>query len=154
LDEVTVEIAAPAEAVWELVTDITRMGEWSPEATGGSWRHGATGPAPGARFVGSNRHGWARWWTHCRVVECERPRRFAFAVRESAMTWGWRIDDTDAGGVRLTQWRERTPQPGIVVRTLTAMGVMGRFREDLMVDGMHRTTAAIKAHLEQPGRIG
>ncbi|MQA13303.1 MAG: hypothetical protein GEV09_03775 [Pseudonocardiaceae bacterium] len=34
-DEVTVQLAAAPERVWELVSDITRMGEWSPENTGG-----------------------------------------------------------------------------------------------------------------------
>ena len=53
-------IDAPPERVWDLVTAITRMGEWSPESTGGRWTRGATGPATGARFVGSNRNGWVR----------------------------------------------------------------------------------------------
>ncbi|HAS09465.1 MAG TPA: SRPBCC family protein, partial [Acidimicrobiaceae bacterium] len=47
------EIAAPPQRVWELISDITRMGEWSPETTGGKWLKGATGPAVGARFRGT-----------------------------------------------------------------------------------------------------
>lgn len=42
---VTREIAAPPEQVWDLVSDMTRMGEWSPEAPGGKWLGGASGPA-------------------------------------------------------------------------------------------------------------
>ncbi|GAA2555053.1 SRPBCC family protein [Pseudonocardia hydrocarbonoxydans] len=148
MDEVTTTVAAPPERVWALVTDITRMGEWSPESTGGRWRGGATGPATGARFVGGNRNGWVRWSTHCRVVECTAPSRFAFTVAESRMTWGWRLEP-DGDGTRLTQWRERTGTPNVAVRALAASGLLGRDREQLMVDGMHRTVAAVKAAAER-----
>ena len=44
---VTREIDAPAEKLWAMVSDVTRMGEWSPENVGGNWLGGATGPKPG-----------------------------------------------------------------------------------------------------------
>ena len=103
MDEAETIIATTPERVWALITDITRMGEWSPECRGGRWTGGATGPAAGARFVGFNAHGPVRWRTHCRVVECAEPHRFAFTVAENGMTWGWRIEP-DAGGTRLVQW--------------------------------------------------
>ena len=53
-DEVSVDIAAPPERVYELVSDIRRMGEWSPECKRCSWARGATGPAVGARFKARN----------------------------------------------------------------------------------------------------
>ncbi|MBN9097086.1 MAG: SRPBCC family protein [Pseudonocardia sp.] len=146
MNEAVVTIDATPERVWELVTDITKMGEWSPENTGGRWISG-TGPAVGARFIGFNAHGWLRWPTRCRVVECERPSRFAFTVAESAMTWGWRLEPDDAG-TRLTQWREHTSTPNIAVKALVASGILGKDRETLMVDGMHRTLARLKAHAE------
>ena len=144
MDESSVTIDAPPERVWDLVTDITRMGEWSPESTGGRWTGGATG----ARFVGSNRIGWVRWTTHCRVLECAAPSRFAFTVAENRMTWGWRLEPHGTG-TRLTQWRDRAGQPNIAVRALVASGLLGRDRERLMVDGMHRTLAAVKATAER-----
>ena len=149
MDEASVTIAAAPERVWALVTDITRMGEWSPESTGGRWTRGSTGPAVGARFLGGNAHGRIRWNTHCRVTECAAPHRFAFAVAESRMTWGWRLEP-DGAGTRLTQWRERTSTPNIAVRALAASGLLGRDREALMVDGMHRTLAAVRAAAERP----
>ena len=57
------DIAAPAEKVWELVADLPRMGEWSPENAGGKWMNGSTGPALGAVFKGNNRNGIRRWST-------------------------------------------------------------------------------------------
>lgn len=149
MDETSVLIDAPPERVWRLVTDITRMGEWSPESTGGRWTHGATGPAEGARFVGGNAHGLLRWSTRCRVLECVAPQRFSFAVAESRMTWGWRLEPEGAG-TRLTQWRNRTSRPNIAVRALTGSGLLGRDREGLMVDGMQRTLTALKTAAERP----
>lgn len=148
MDEASTTVDAPPAVVWALVTDITRTGEWSPENTGGRWTGGATGPAVGARFVGWNRHGAVRWPTRCRVVECDAPHRFAFAVAESRMTWGWRLEP-DGTGTRLTQWRERTGRPNALVRALTASGLLGRDREAMMVDGMHRTLAAVRAAAER-----
>ena len=51
----TRRINAPAEAVYDLVTDVTRMGEWSPENEGGEWLDAARGPVVGARFRGRNK---------------------------------------------------------------------------------------------------
>lgn len=54
---VAVALAVPVsrERMWDLVTAVGRIGEWSPEATGGSWCDDASGPVAGARFVGHNR---------------------------------------------------------------------------------------------------
>ncbi len=138
-------IGADPERVWALVTDITRMGEWSPGTPAG----GASGPAPGARFVGFNAHGRMRWRTHCRVMECEQPHRFSFTVAENGMTWGWRLEP-DGTGTRLTQWRDRTTPPNRLVKALVATGLLGRDREPTMVDGMHLTLSALKTHAERP----
>ena len=77
---VTREIAAPAEAVWNLVSDLPRMGEWSPENTGGQWVGGATGPTPGAKFKGSNRNGSKSWKTVATIVDADPGRRLSFRV--------------------------------------------------------------------------
>src|SRR5277367_6047983 len=64
------DIAAPAEKVWALVSDLPRMGEWSPENAGGKWVKGATGPALGSVFQGANKNGFRRWSTTVTVVGC------------------------------------------------------------------------------------
>jgi Polyketide cyclase / dehydrase and lipid transport. len=147
VDEATVVINAEPAAIWALVTDITRMGEWSPEARGGRWL-GARGPVQGARFIGFNRHGLMWWATRCTVIECDPPRRFAFQVAESGMTWGWRLDPADDGGTQVTQWREHTRPTPLLIKAIQRSGIIGREREQLMVDGMHRTLGALKVHLE------
>ena len=74
------DIAAPAEKVWALVSDLPRMGEWSPENAGGKWVKGATGPAVGAVFTGNNKNGFRRWTTNVTVIACEPGVVFEFAV--------------------------------------------------------------------------
>ena len=66
---VTREIGAPAELVWAMVSDVTRMGEWSPENEGCTLLGGATAAQPGARFRGVNRNGKKKWTTMGTVVE-------------------------------------------------------------------------------------
>ena len=132
-----------------MVTDITRTGEWSPEATGGRWRDGANGPAPGARFVGTNRHGRMRWSTHCRVTECEPPSRFTFVVTESATAWGWILEPDGGGGTRVTHWRERVGRTNPLVKALQRSGLLGRDRETMMADGMRRTLEAVRSAAER-----
>ncbi len=60
---VSVFVAAPPETVYDLVADLTRMGEWSPETTEVRWLDGATQAKVGARFRGTNRNGFRRWST-------------------------------------------------------------------------------------------
>lgn len=94
------DIAAPSDKVWALVADVSRMGEWSPENTGGSWQKGATGPALGAVFKGSNKNGIRRWSTTCTVVECQPGRIFEFAVTSGPLgiaNWRYEFEDTGTG---------------------------------------------------------
>lgn len=98
------EIAAPVHTVWSLVTDLPRMGEWSPENQGGEWLHGATGPAVGAEFKGRNANGKRSWSTKVKVTECDAPRRFVFALmvgRSNWCDWVYEVEPT-ATGTRVT----------------------------------------------------
>ena len=79
---VTVHMAASADRVWDLVSDITRVGEFSPETFEAEWLGGASGPEVGARFRGHVRRNGRGpvYWTVCTVVACDPGREFAFAV--------------------------------------------------------------------------
>lgn len=96
----SLDIAAPAEKVWALVSDLPRMGEWSPENAGGKWAKGATGPVLGSVFVGTNKNGFRRWTTNVTVIGCEPGKLFEFAVTTGPLqvaTWRYEFEDTDAG---------------------------------------------------------
>lgn len=56
-DEVSIVIDAPADRLYDIVSDVSKMGRLSPECTGGKWLGGAKGPSVDARFKGRNRRG-------------------------------------------------------------------------------------------------
>ena len=111
-------IAASPEEVWALISNVTRIGEWSPETTSCSWLGGATGPAVGARFAGTNINGKKRWKTTSTVVESEPGKSFVFEVKAGPLKvarWSYRITPNgDACNVTET-W---TDQRGWLVTTL------------------------------------
>jgi uncharacterized protein YndB with AHSA1/START domain len=103
-------IDAPATRVWSMVSDITRMGEWSPESTGGTWIKGAGGPAVGAKFSGTNRNGKKKWSTVGRVVAAEPGERFAFVVDVGPIAisqWAFDLDADEAGCTVTETWTDR-----------------------------------------------
>jgi uncharacterized protein YndB with AHSA1/START domain len=75
-----IDIAAPPERVFRLITDVTRMGEWSPECYRCAWLDGATGAYVGARFRGYNKLGRHKWATTAVVTAVDESRSFAFTV--------------------------------------------------------------------------
>jgi hypothetical protein len=105
-------MAATAETVWALVSDLPKMGEFSPENTGGSWGKGATGPALGATFTGRNKNGFRRWSTTATVTACEPGRVFEIAItsgRTPIANWRYEFETT-AGGCRVTEsWDDHRP---------------------------------------------
>lgn len=102
-------VDAPPERVWALVSDLPRMGEYSPEAAGGVWVRGG-GPAVGSVFRGRNGRGARRWSTLSEVVRCVPGREFAFQVRAAGMVtaeWAYEVEPVGAG-CRLTEtWTDR-----------------------------------------------
>ena len=96
--EVSTEVCASPDVVWALLSDLSRMGEWSPECTGVRWRGGAPGARPGTRFSGRNRKGLWRWSTKCTVVAALPGRELAWTVSFFGSTSGepgWRIAIVD-----------------------------------------------------------
>ncbi len=149
--EDSIEIAAPAEKVWSLVTDIPKMAKWSPQVVkstvkGGEVRLGAT-------FSNLNKQGIKRWPTAGKVVRFTPPvggtGEFAFKIRENRTVWSFHLEPTADGGTRLTERRE-TPQ-GIshvsLVLTKVVLGGQQGFTEELR-QGIRQTLERIKAEAE------
>jgi hypothetical protein len=110
--QVSESVAAAPDTVYRLISDVTRMGEWSPEATGGRWLKGASGAAVGAQFKGSNRHGWRRWSSKCTVTDADPGKRFAFRVTYGPATvafWDYTIEPTPDGCVVTEHWTDHRP---------------------------------------------
>ncbi len=126
--EVERQVAAQPDRVWGLVSDVTRMGEWSPETTGAAWQGGATGPAVGAHFRGSNQHGAKKWSSDCVVIASDPGTRFAFESKIGPFKvarWSYEFTAAD-GGCRVTErWED---QRGMLISLLgpLATGVKDR----------------------------
>ena len=106
--EISRDIAAPPEAVYAAIADVTHMGEWSEECYACEWHAGVDGPGVGATFDGHNRYGDNDWTTQGEVIEAEPERAFAFECSMMDFhysTWGYRIEPTDTG-CRVTEWSE------------------------------------------------
>jgi uncharacterized protein YndB with AHSA1/START domain len=146
--EATADISAPAEKVWSLVSDLPRMGEWSPENTGGRWLGGATGPAVGVKFRGSNAKGLRRWSTTCTVTDASPAKRFAFDVHFAGVPIStWEYDFVDNGGsTRVTEtWTDRRPT-WMKVTSGPVMGVLDRAAHNR--NNMEQTLANLKQSAE------
>jgi hypothetical protein len=116
------DIAAPADTVWALVSDLPRMGEWSPENTGGKWLNGSSGPSMGAKFKGTNKNGLRRWSTTVTVVACEPGRVFEIAVTfgpVAVANWRYEFEGTDSGCRVTESWADqRKPYFAVIARPM------------------------------------
>jgi hypothetical protein len=148
--EASERVSASPELVYDLVSDLPRMGEWSPECVRCVWLDGATGASPGARFKGYNRRGPRRWSTVSTVVAAEPGRRLAWDVTSifGLPVARWTYDITpDGEGCRVTEtFQDR--RGGIMrVLGLLASGVSDRGSHNL--DGMRETLRRVKETAER-----
>jgi len=145
------EIEASGERLWEMVSDVTRMGDWSPETTNAVWAGGATGPAVGAKFRGSNRNGKRSWKTACVVVDSEPGRRFAFRSTAGPLSfadWMYEFEETDTGCLVTESWSDRR---GWLARSVSgiASGVGDRVSHNKA--GMEQTLENLAVAAESSG---
>lgn len=140
-------IAAPPQQVWERVSDVRRMPEWSPHVVSSRLRadHDL---GLGAQFTNLNRIGELEWTTHGEIVRFDPPREIAFRIAENWVIWSFTVEAVP-GGTRLTQ-RRQTPD-GISDYSLDLtdrhLGGQAAFTE-LLRDGMRKTLDRIKAAAE------
>jgi hypothetical protein len=147
-DEASLHIDASPQRVWDIVTDIASMGQLSPECTGGRWLDGATGPAVGARFKGTNKRGIARWSTTNTVVAAEPTKEFAFETKQSGMRWRYVIEP-DATGCTVTESRAGFTERPTVAKVFSKLflgGVEGH--DDELRAGMVATLERLKSVAE------
>ena len=156
---VSIDIAAPPERVWELISDVTLLPRFSTELQHAQWAEGFDAPALGAQFLGTNRHrAIGEWTTTSHIVEFEPPRVFGWAVGDPEMcaaTWQFEADPIPQGtrlrytaklgpgrsGVTMLIEREPHRADEIVARRLVQWEA-----------GMRATVAGIR-ELAEGGRI-
>jgi uncharacterized protein YndB with AHSA1/START domain len=148
--QASVHVSASPEQVYAMVTDVRRMGEWSPETRSCEWLDGATGPTVGARFKGSNRSGIVRWSTKPRVVAADEGREFAFTtdwLGKESTKWSYCFEP-DGDGTKLTESFElMNDMPGYI--NLLEKHVMRiKDRRANLIEAMETTLARIKTAVE------
>lgn len=150
-DAVSIDIAASPEVVYDLVSDVTRMGEWSPECYRCSWTKGATGPAVGARFLGRSKgKRGPSWFTPCVVTVADRAREFAFNRSGPAIgsyTWSYTLEPT-ATGTTLHESFDAAPPVNPVMNWITEKWTGSNDRDADLHQGMLTTIARIKSAAE------
>jgi Polyketide cyclase / dehydrase and lipid transport len=149
-DSQQIVISTSPGRIYGLVSDLPRMGEWSPECERVEWTGGTTVAAEGARFVGHNRGGplrLMRWSRRGRVLAADPGREFAFVTEEGgreSTVWRYRFEPVD-GGTQVTESYE--------VRWIPAWARMldiptNRHRE--LHEGMRHTLGRLKTAAEAP----
>jgi Polyketide cyclase / dehydrase and lipid transport len=154
-DSVMVHMAAPAGVIWDLVSDITRVGEFSPETFEAEWlpdpgEHGPSGHGPGARFRGHVRRNGRGpvYWTTCTVVASDPGREFAFTValpggKTVVSTWRYHIEPRADGSDVTESFELADTLPNRVYWALA-----GRARRRTNLNGMRTTLERIRAVTE------
>jgi hypothetical protein len=146
---VTVHINASPATIWPIVSDVTRIGELSPETFEAKWMDGATGPAVGARFRGHVKRNeiGPTYWTLCEVTECEAERVFEFGVMfgdRAINTWRYQLDPADGG----TDVTESYRLGGGLLQGVYG-ATLGRLRARRNLRDMRRTLERVKEIAEQ-----
>ena len=99
----SVVVASTPEALYDMVSDVTRMGEWSPVCAACWWDDG-DGPRVGAWFTGRNELPERTWETRSQVVAADPGREFAFEVNGGWVRWGYTFTAVDTGTQVTESW--------------------------------------------------
>ena len=142
----TIDVQAPPAAVWAVVSDLKRMGEWSPQCKKMIIRGGTVGL--GTKTININRRGPLVWPTTSKVVRFTPNQELGFRVAENHTIWSYTITPKDAG-VTVTERREvngsTTKVSSVLVDKL--MGGTENFEAELKL-GMAETLGKIKRAAE------
>ncbi len=116
----SVQVAASPDRVWDVVGDVARMPEWSPEL-----RRlrvlGGTPVRPGSRLLGLNRRGLVAWPTLSTVTRLEPGRAVAWKTRESGATWTYEVEPAGQG----TRLSARRDLPSFTIGTTVLGPILG-----------------------------
>jgi hypothetical protein len=141
----SIEVPSTPSEVWEVVSDLRRTGEWSPECRHvvplGRLRRGAL-------LLGLNRRGRVRWATLSRVTAFSPGREIAWVVLTNRSEWRYELRPTPTG-TTITQTR-RTPRGEgrfALLFTLVLLGGQAGHDAELeqgMEEGLRRIAALVE----------
>jgi uncharacterized protein YndB with AHSA1/START domain len=140
-----VDINAPVSRVWGLVSDLSRMPQWSPQCR----MMKLLGPLrPGTRTINLNRRNMLFWPTTATITEVIPERKIAFRIPINTSVWSYELEAT-ATGTRLVETRHAENGVRAVSTAVTkaALGGVDSFESELLA-GMNQSLARIKAAAE------
>ena len=145
---VTVAMAAPADEIWNIVSDVRNTGRFSPEVIEAEWLDGVTGPALGVRFRGHVRRNEIGpvYWTTCRDTACDPGREFGFEVLVGdtpVNNWHYLFTPVD-GGTEVTE--SFRLNDSALTKVFALLG--GQLRKRRNIRDMRKTLERIKAVVE------
>lgn len=145
----SIEIAATPAQVWSVVSDLRRMGEWSPQCV----RMVVLGRevGQGTRTLNLNRQGWKRWPTTARVVVFEPEQTLAFRIPANRTVWTYELEPTDDGAGTLLTESRRTPAGVSRLSNALVKASLGGTDpfEASLASGIRRTLERIKVEAER-----
>lgn len=145
---VAVTVDADVDAVWDVVRDVTRVGEWSHECVGAEWIGEHTSAVPGARFRGRNRAGLFRWGRVCEIVSADPYelvwRTVSTAVYPDSSEWRITLEQV-AGGTRIFEGFRVLRAPKVLSMLYGVMIPAHRDRTDALTQDLQRLGAVAAA---------
>ncbi|NRQ40081.1 NAD(P)-binding domain-containing protein [Nonomuraea sp. NN258] len=149
-EEASIRIDADPGLVWDLISDVRLMGQWSPECRRCIPLGGKRGV--GARFIGVNRRGWVVWVTMNEVETSERGKSFGWLTRTNGVRWSYRLEADGDGTIITETWDVSGQSEGQRKRTASfanmALGGYEGHTEELR-DGMFKTLERLKETAER-----
>lgn len=142
---VSTDISAPPNEVWDVISDLKRMAEWSPQCR----KMIAFGEVrEGARTLNINRQGKLFWPTSAKVVRFEPNRAIAWRITENRTVWSYELEPI-TGGTKLTETRDAPDGVSKVSKLLVGkvMGGIPEFEASLR-KGMQQSVDRIKVEVE------
>jgi uncharacterized protein YndB with AHSA1/START domain len=147
-DEVSATVAAPPDRLYDLIADVTRMPELSPELVECRWLDGATQATVGARFAARNKVTRGPSWVNKPVITSAEPgRRISWARTEpfgGTVEWAYEFEP-QADGKTLVRESYQVTKPiarlgWLLIGSMTATDD----RRGQIRDGMRKTLDRIR----------
>ena len=147
----SITINRPADDVYAIVSDLTRIGELSPVCQSATWDDPAQAGTEGAWFTGHNAIGEFTWDTRCKVVVAAPGREFAFVNHGSSgdaelVRWGYTFESQGDATMATESWQVLPAYPDFVRDGDPSIDVAARIEgmAQMARDGIRDTLANLK----------
>ena len=147
----SITIDRPADEVYAIVSDVTRVGELSPVCQSGAWDDDAESGSEGAWFTGHNAIGDFTWDTHCQVVVARPGREFTFVNHgpdrgAELVRWGYTFEPDGDHSTVTESWQILAAYPDFIRAGNPDLDVKARMdgMAQMARDGINDTLANLK----------